>query len=194
MRNGGGLSVLTLALSLQVAGSAQVRQQGSFLVNPSKSSVSFTLPDVLHTVHGSFAIERGSIGFSNTTGAMTGQIEVAAASGHTGNRIRDERMTKNELHAGEFPSVTFAPTQFHGTIPSSGEGTIEVQGQFTLLGHSHPVHLPMKLNVSGTNCHAEGTFVVPYVAWGMHDPSTFLLRVAKEVAIHVELSGTLKIH
>lgn len=186
-------NLLCLALLLPMAGSAQA-QRASFLVDPSKSSVSFTLSDVLHTVHGSFAIERGQIGFSKSTGAMTGQIEVVAASGQSGNRVRDERMTKDELHVRNYPLVVFAPTQFHGTIPSSGKGTIDVQGQFTLVGHAHPVHLPMNLEVSGRNCHAEGTFVVPYVAWGLHDPSTFLLRVAKEVEIHVEVSGTLEAH
>lgn len=190
MRNGRWSTVLCLAL-LPVA--AAQPQQRSFVVDPSKSSVSFTLSDVLHTVHGSFAVERGLIEFSSSTGAITGLIEVNAASGDSGNRVRDERMTKNELHAAEFPSVTFSPTQFHGTIPSKGEGTIEVQGQFTLLGHSHPVHLPMTLAVSGNNLHAEGTLILPYVAWGLHDPSTFVLRVSKEVEIRVELIGTMKI-
>jgi polyisoprenoid-binding protein YceI len=187
-----GLSnLLYLALLLPLAASAHA-EQDSLLVDPSRSSVTFTLSDVLHTVRGAFAIERGQVGFSRHTGTMTGQIEVDAASGRSGNRVRDERMTKEELHAGNFPSVTFAPTQFHGTIPTSGKGTIDVQGQFTLLGHSHPVQLPMTIEVSGTTCHAEGTFVVPYVAWGLHDPRTFVLRVAKQVDIHVELSGTLK--
>lgn len=190
MKTPGLSNFLHLALLLPLAGSAQT-QQDLLLVDPSTSSVTFTLSDVLHTVHGSFAVERGQIGFSRSTGAMTGQIEVDAASGQSGNRTRDERMTKDELHAGNYPAVVFAPAQFRGIIPSSGKGTIDVQGQLTLLGHVHSVRLPMTLVVSGTNCHAEGTFVVPYVAWGLHDPSTFILRVAKDVEIHVELRGTL---
>lgn len=186
-------SVLCLALFLPVAEKVPA-QDGALVVDPSKSSVSFTLSDVLHTVHGSFAVERGAIAFSRSTGTMTGQIEVGAASGHSGNRVRDERMAKEELHAKEFPLVTFTPTQFHGTIPSSGEGTVEVQGLFTLLGRPHPVHLPMRLDVSGTDCHAEGTLMVPYVAWGLHDPSTFVLRVAKDVQIQIKLNGTLHAH
>jgi hypothetical protein len=40
--------------------------------------------------------------------------------------------------------------------------------------------------------HGAGTFVVPYVKWGMNDPSTLMLRVSKEVQIDLLLTGTLQ--
>ena len=39
---------------------------------------------------------------------------------------------------------------------------------------------------------AKGKFVVPYVDWGMKDPSNFLFKVNKSVEIDVEASGHVK--
>jgi hypothetical protein len=38
---------------------------------------------------------------------------------------------------------------------------------------------------------ATTTFVVPYVEWGLHDPSMMVLRVAKTVGVTVQAKGTL---
>jgi hypothetical protein len=34
-----------------------------------------------------------------------------------------------------------------------------------------------------------GSFVVPYVKWGLKDPSVLILKVAKEVHIDLSLAG-----
>jgi hypothetical protein len=49
----------------------------------------------------------------------------------------------------------------------------------------------MKVHVSGDQLHATGSFAVPYVQWGLKDPSTLMLRVNKEVQIDLSLNGTL---
>ena len=49
----------------------------------------------------------------------------------------------------------------------------------------------MQIHIDGSNLTAKGHFTVPYVKWGLKDPSIFILKVAKEVDIDLTLSGRL---
>jgi hypothetical protein len=50
----------------------------------------------------------------------------------------------------------------------------------------------MHVRLDGNACHVEGSFALPYVAWGLKDPSTLILRVNKEVQIDLSLEGKLQ--
>jgi hypothetical protein len=53
----------------------------------------------------------------------------------------------------------------------------------------HDLTVPLQVHVEGAELTARTWFMVPYVKWGLKDPSVFLLRVAKEVRIEVTLRG-----
>lgn len=165
--------------------------QQKLSLDPSHSEVHFTLGDVLHTVHGTFAIQRGEIDFSSTTGKASGTIIVDATSGQSGNSTRDRRMTNDQLKATTYSTVSFSPTSFTGTLNPSGDSSLTVHGLFTILGTPHEIDVPMKVHMEGDQLHASGSFSVPYVKWGLKDPSTLMLRVNKEVQIDLSLTGTL---
>ena len=169
-----------------------LRAQETISLNPAQSEIHFALGDVLHVVHGTFTIQNGEIQFFPATGKASGGIVVDAASGQSGNSTRDHRMTNDELKASEYKTVTFAPTQVTGAFNPSGDSTLTVHGLFTLLGTAHAIDVPMKVHISGDQLHATGSFAVPYVQWGLKDPSTLMLRVNKEVQIDLSLNGTLR--
>ena len=58
---------------------------------PAKTTVNFTLGDVLHTVHGSFNLKRGAVDFDPATNRISGEILVEAASGNSGSSGRDKK-------------------------------------------------------------------------------------------------------
>ena len=49
------------------------------------------------------------------------------------------------------------------------------------------MHLQVRPN--GTTYEATAHFTVPYVAWGLKDPSTFLLHVSGDVEIDLETAA-----
>ncbi|HEX4576931.1 MAG TPA: YceI family protein [Edaphobacter sp.] len=167
-------------------------QDNKFSLDPTRSEVHFTLTDSLHTVHGAFHLQQGEITFDPNTSKATGSITVDALSGQSGNSVRDHRMTKDELKAPDFKTITFAPTRITGTLNSTGDSTLQVHGVFTLLGAPHEIDLPMQVQIDGDKLHTVGSFAVPYVQWGLKDPSTFVIHVNKEVQIDLSLVGTLR--
>lgn len=169
----------------------RLRAQETITLDPTYSEVHFTLANVLHTVHGTFTLQKGEIQFDPATGKASGSIAVDAASGQSGNSTRDRRMTRDELKAPQYTTVSFAPNQFTGAFNPSGDSTLTVHGLFTLLGTAHPIDVPMKVHIDGDQLHATGSFSIPYVQWGLKDPSTLMLRVNKEVRIDLSFTGNL---
>ena len=185
--------VLQTALLLaSTAFTSILNAQTKISIDPARSEVQFTLVDNLHTVHGTFHIQQAEITFDPATGKASGAILVDALSGQSGNSMRDHRMAKEELKAPDFKTIAFAPTRITGTLNSTGDSTLQVHGVFTLIGTPHEIDVPMQVQVNGDQLHSVGSFSIPYVQWGLKDPSTFMIKVNKEVQIDLSLVGTLR--
>ena len=166
-------------------------QQQTLNVNASASSVAFALSGTGHEVHGTFHVASGAIQFDHAAGRISGSIVVSAASGDSGDKGRDKKMHSDVLDVEHYADVTFQPKSYKGTLAASGDSTIEVSGVFTLHGASHNITIPMQVRIEGANVTAKGSFIVPYVQWGLKDPSIFILKVAKEVRIDLNLAGNI---
>ncbi len=160
-------------------------------LDPAASSVRFTLDATMHTVHGTFKVARGSVRFDTVPGPASGEIVVNAVSAETANEDRDKKMHGEVLLSAAHPEIAFLPRQLEGTLAAEGQGTLKVAGVIRILGVEHAVTLPLEVEVEGSTVRVASTFQVPFVAWGLDDPSVFLLRVGKEVAVEVEARGTL---
>jgi len=181
---------LILVLPLSVA-SISFAQPQTFTANPPECSVAFALSGTGHEVKGTFHVQSGSIQFDRSAPKMSGLIVVSAISGESGDKGRDKKMHSDVLDSEHFADITFAPQTYQGTIAPSGDSTIQVMGTFNLHGTPHDLTVPMQVHIEGANVTAKGKFVVPYVKWGLKDPSIFILKVAKDVQIDLTLVGTL---
>lgn len=164
-------------------------QHQAFNVNPDSSSVAFLLPSNHDATNGTFHVEKGVVNFDASSPNLSGLIVVSAASGATGNATRDKRMLNEVLQATKFADATFAPQTYTGTLAPVGDSTLQVTGVFTLHGAPHTITVPMQLHIEGGKCTAKTTFKVPYVEWGLKDPSWFVFKVAKEADVTLNLVG-----
>jgi polyisoprenoid-binding protein YceI len=155
-------------------------------LDPARTTIHWTLKDVLHTVHGSFKLDRGFIRIDANTGRAEGLVEVDAKSGESGDSARDAHMHKQILESSKYPFIRFRPQRAIGKFNSTSPQIIEVDGIFQMHGQDHALALQMEVRPNGNTYVATTHFKVPYVAWGLKDPSNFLLHVNKEVDIDVE--------
>jgi YceI-like domain len=179
-------AVLAFAVMLAPAALAQ---HLTFAVNPDASEVKMTLNTTHEVVNGTFHIQSGSIEFDRSAPTMSGSVVVLAGSGKTGNDSRDKKMNKDILKVDQFATVSFAPKAYNGTIAASGDSTIQVSGVFTLLGTGHLLTIPMQIHIDGSKATAKAKFVVPYVQWGLKNPSFLIWKAENDVAIDLNLVG-----
>lgn len=188
------MKMFAFALFLAVpvaAGPAAFAQHETFNVNPDASKVAFALVGTGHHVDGTFHVQSGKIDFDPGAHNISGLVVVAAGSGNSGEPSRDKKMDSEVLDTAHFAEVTFAPNSYQGTLAPAGDSTIRVAGVFTLHGTAHDITVPMQVHIDGSDVMAKGQFVVPYVKWGLKDPSIFILKVAKEVNIDLTLAGQI---
>ena len=183
-------SFAVLALAVILAPAALAQHQ-TFAVNPDASEVKITLKTTHELVNGTFHVQSGSIEFDHSTPKISGSVVVLAGSGKTGNGSRDKKMNKDILEVEQHATVSFEPKSYAGTIAPSGDSTIQVTGMFTLLGMPHEITIPILVHLEGTTATAKAHFVVPYIQWGLKDPSFLFWRADKDVAIDLFLTGRL---
>jgi polyisoprenoid-binding protein YceI len=177
---------LTLAALLAPAALAQHQ---TFVVNPDASEVRITLKTTHELVNGTFHIQSGSIEFDRSAAKISGSVVVAAGSGNTGNGSRDKKMNNDILKVDQYATVSFTPKIYTGTIAPSGDSTIQVSGVFTLLGTPHDLTIPMQIHMERSKATAKAQFVVPYVQWGLKNPSFLFWKAENYVAIDLNLVG-----
>jgi polyisoprenoid-binding protein YceI len=174
-----------LLLSALVASAALLAQQSALEMDPADTKVEFTLGDVLHTVHGTFALKHATMRFDPATGQAAGEIVVDATSGASGSAARDRRMHKDILESARYPEIVFRPTRVEGRVAPQGTSQVQVHGTFGIHGADHEIVMPAEVEAAAGEYKLFVHFEVPYVKWGMKNPSTFILRVNDKVEIGI---------
>jgi len=170
---------------------AAIAQHRTFVANPDASEVKMTLNTTHEVVNGMFHLQSGSIEFDSSSPAMSGSMVVTSASGKTGNGSRDKKMDRDILLVDKYTTIAFEPKSYSGAIAASGDSTIQVSGTFTLLGNPHAITIPIFVHMDGANATAKAHFVVPYVEWGVKNPSFLIWKADNDVAIDLNLVGTI---
>jgi len=160
-------------------------------LDPALTSITFRLQATLHSVHGSAATATGSIRLSTESGAMVGEVTVDGTTAETGNKKRDKKMHAKVLRTADHPQIVLRAQRLEGELAQHGTSDVTLHGEMEILGQSHEISVPIRIEIGGGRFTATTEFQVPYVEWGLEDPSTFVLRVAKVVEVTVKAEGTI---
>jgi polyisoprenoid-binding protein YceI len=181
---------LLVLLGLTAAARAQAPATPiAITLDPSTTSIRWTLNTTLHTVDGTFKLKNGAFKIDPATGSVNGEIVVDAASGESGDSARDKRMHSAVLESAQYPTITFRPTHIDGKIDLAAAGSVVVDGILNLHGQDHPMKITVDLHPQGDGVALATHFTVPFVAWGLKDPSTFVFRTDKQVTLDVEATA-----
>jgi polyisoprenoid-binding protein YceI len=157
-------------------------------LNPAKTEIAFTVSDTLHTVRGTFKLKRGSIRFDPETGEASGEIVIDVPSGASGSGMRDRRMQKEILESAKYPEARFTPDRVDGKLE---QAELDVHGTINIHGADHELTLHFKVTAEDGQYTASTHFTIPYVQWGMKNPSNFLLKVGDTVEVDVKTAASL---
>jgi polyisoprenoid-binding protein YceI len=157
-----------------------------------QSKVHWTLGSTLHTVHGTFKLKRGTLRLDPENGKASGEIVADASSGESGNESRDRKMHKEILESARFTEVVFHPDRVEGKVPTQGSAAVQVHGTFLLHGSEHELTIPVQAELAADHWKGTAKFSVPYIKWGLKNPSTFLLKADPSVDIDLQMTGDVQ--
>jgi polyisoprenoid-binding protein YceI len=184
---------LTLALLFtiysQCLATASNARQAVLELNPANTHINYTLQGWLHVTNGTFHLVHGIIRIDPATGTADGSVVVSAASGDSGSQMRDSEMKDSILEVERYPEITFMPQQATGQRSAQGEFPATLRGTLMLHGMPHEITLNMMVQPSGDRFTATAHFAVPYVAWGLKNPSLLIFRCADTVYVDLKTQG-----
>lgn len=186
------LSVHLLAALALASGPPLAAAERTLVLDPDATEVAFSLEATAHDVHGTLYLQHGTVTFDPEAGTASGEIAIDATRAETGNGKRDRTMHSKVLESESYPLFVFSPDAVEGGWTGSGSEQISLLGTMAIHGGEHPLTMPARVTVDGDRVEAESVFEVPYVEWGMHNPSVLFLRVADTVEVEVHAVGTLE--
>lgn len=181
--------LVSLAALAAVSAHAEER---ALVLDPAASRISFTLGATGHDVEGKMALKSGRIAFDPDTGAASGEIVLDLKSAETGSDGRDKDMHEEVLETGKYPTAVFRAEKVRGAVAPSGPSQVTLDGTLSFHGGEHKVSLPAKIDAQNGRVVADTQLQIPYVQWGLHDPSILVLRVAKVVDVKVHAVGSFE--
>ena len=185
------VTLLVLAALPQHAAPQPTASEIVLGLDPAQSKLHWSLGTTLHTVHGTFTFKNGTLHVDTATGKASGEIVVHATSGDSGNDSRDKKMHNEVLESGRYAEVIFRADRVEGKILPQGIFMVQLRGLFILHGSEHELTVPVQAELAGDHWTGSAKFSVPFIEWGLKNPSNFLIKVNHAVDIELEMKGSL---
>jgi polyisoprenoid-binding protein YceI len=185
------LSLRLILLAFGIVASSAAAER-TIILDPEVTQVSFVLQATGHQVRGDLKLLAGELRLEPEDARLVGEIVLDATSAETGNKKRDRAMHRKVLESEGNPRIVLRPERFEGDLGTSGHSVINLFGTISLCGDEHPLAIEVTVEIDGDRFSAESAFSIPYVEWGLRDPSVLFIRVAKSVAVTVRTEGRIQ--
>ncbi len=96
-------------------------------------------------------------------------------------------MHHNILESDRYPDIVFTPDHVEGALSKAS-----IHGLFRIHGQDHEITIVVEAVPTDNRLDVTAHFVIPYVQWGMKNPSTLFLRVGDKVNIDVRTAGRIQ--
>ena len=165
----------------------------AYTFDKSHSSIGFAINHLgFSTVHGRFGAFDGTLMIDEADPAASSvKVSIATDSLETFWAPRNEHLkSKDFFNVAEFPAVTFESK----SVEKTGDNTLKITGDLTLLGTTKPVTLDATVNKVAPN-PMSGTKTVGVAATGTIKRSdygmmTFLPAIGDEVTVAIDFEAT----
>lgn len=188
------LRLLLTTLVVATLGQAASAADGEVAVtlDADQTEVTFVLEATGHTVNGVLHLRQGEL-LLQGDGKASGELVIDATKADTGSNRRDKTMHKKVLESEAHPLIVFHVESYDGELPASGGGEMTLKGSMELIGKGHPMEMAIQVERDGNGFKGKTQFEVPFIEWGLHDPSLLFLRVDKVVSVSVSTAGSLEV-
>jgi polyisoprenoid-binding protein YceI len=163
----------------------------TFTLDPAATTIELHFGATLHSVDGTLRAKQGTVELDPATGQASGRIVLDATSAQTGNGRRDQKMHAKILESAKYPEMVFTVERVSGVINLAGRSELELHGSLDMHGVKRPIDVVATAKTEGNRVTATGRVTIPYLEWGIADPSFFVLRVEKEVHVEIKAAGRL---
>lgn len=176
---------------LTVAPGAARAETMHFRVDAARSAITVSVAEPMASIRGDadgvFAVIAGDIYVDPANPTATGKVTLVidATSYKSGNAERDRSVTQSSLEVDQYPTIGFESTAVSNVAETSQiEGSATIDGALTLHGQTHPVSVPVHLQLtSDGHAMAEGRTTIRYEEWGAQVPEIFFLRAGNEATV-----------
>jgi polyisoprenoid-binding protein YceI len=130
------------------------------------------------------------VGEKPESSSVNVDIETASIYANV-DQLTQHLKTPDFFDVEKYPQITFTARHCDVQMEPDGAFHARLQGVMTVHGADHEMILDAEGHLSGGDIVATSHLSIPYVEWGMKDPSLLLLTVEKNVDIDVATTGRI---
>lgn len=184
--------IIVIAVMAVLQAQTAMAEERILRLDPETTEIAFTVGTTSRRIEGAFQLQEGEIRFDPESGLVSGRVVADATSGASGREHLDRNMHVKVLESDHYPEIVFLPERFDGNVPTEGRGTIVLHGALQIHGEQHQITIQVEIDVDDDQLSMTGHFRIPYIEWGLKDPSIFVHRVEKHVDITVKIFGSVQ--